>query len=210
MTAAKKQKGAAASTATKRRKDPSDVGALKRNRDARVAERALRYQRVLPIAIAQPSFTGTYTPELGAALADMVIDGCTLDNIASLPNMPKLYMLARWVADPAHPFNKLYYEAKGAMVSLFEERAIDAATKPLIGIKTIRKQVLDHEGNIIDIVESQEYDNVERSKLMATTYSWSLAHMAPKKHGRQAQVEGGGNEQLNALFAALKSGPADG
>jgi hypothetical protein len=32
----------------------------------------------------------------------------------------------------------------------------------------------------------------------------------PKKHGKQATgTAGEGNEQLNALFAALKSGPAE-
>jgi hypothetical protein len=173
---------------------------------ARVVERVKRYKKALPIAQATPAFNGEYTTTLGETLSDMVADGCTLDNISTLPNMPPLRVMLRWIADTSHPFNKIYYDAKRAMVALYEERAFEAANKPLLATFTTRRQALDKNGAVVDLVEEREVDNVERAKLMVSTHQWTLSHLAPKKHSRQATpITGEGTEQLEALFQSLKT-----
>jgi hypothetical protein len=175
---------------------------------ARAENRATLYQKVLPLAEAAPPFKGEYTEQLGQLMFRFVSMGVTLDGIESLPNMPPLHILLLWLKSD-HPFSKLYFEAKALLVPLFEERAQTAANNRLPSVIKTKRQVLNKDDEIVELVEVREVDNVERSKLIVNTYGWTLAHLAPKKHGRKDAVDDKPGEQLEALFQALKSGPAD-
>ena len=60
------------------------------------------------------------------------------------------------------------------------------------------------------MVEEREADMLEHRRLLIDTHKWTLAHIMPKKHGRQADPAAGQpNEQLAALFDSLKSGPVE-
>jgi Bacteriophage Sf6, terminase small subunit-like len=184
-------------------------GTFTKGQQGRIEQRAAQYLRALPLAQSTPAFDGKYTPELGDTLRALVADGVSLDNIVTLPNMPKLHNLLAWIADDTHPFRKIYYDAKRTLTALYEERAHDAAHKPLIQTIRTRREVLDREGNVVLVTEEKEIDNVERSKLIVNTTQWTLSHLQPKKHGKNPDVGSGGvSPQLQALFDSINSGPA--
>lgn len=174
----------------------------------RIEHRAMLQKKAEPIAEALSPYNGEYTAELGEALFKMIVEGIGLDNITTLPNMPPLYDMLKWIGNTEHPFSKIYRDAKQLLLALYEERALNVALKPMqTVIKRTYQTVVD--GEVEDLYEERVVDNVERSKLAHAAYVWSLGHLAPKKHGRRAEDEGGGkNEQLEALFNSLKQGPA--
>lgn len=179
------------------------------NRATRKINRIAQQERAKE-AVTELKFDGEYTDELGQLLSEMVADGITLDTISKLPNTPPLRLMLRWIADDSHPFRKLYYDAKNLMVALYEERALDAATQPLIGVIKTKKQAVTRDGDVVDLEEERIADNVERSRLVVDTYKWTLEHLAPRKHGRKATPDGQQpNEQLEALFSSLKEGPVE-
>lgn len=177
---------------------------------SRMENRARIYRTALEIATARKPYDGEYSDDLGEDIATMVVDGATLENVSALPNMPPLPDMLRWIVKPSHPFRALYYSAKAALVPLYEERAQAAATQALIGRIKVRKDAVTRDGDIVTLEEEREIDNVERSRLMVATYQWTLSHLSPKKHGPKAdQTPDKPTEQLEALFAALKAGPAE-
>lgn len=214
--AAKKQKkgaqpsakGAAPQLTQKRHKGrrPESM-ARARNLQASAEVKAEAYNRVAPTAASLPPYT-EYTAALGQVLADMVVDGAMLDNIATLPNTPPLRDMLRWIRDTNHPFCKIYYEAKDAQVALYEERALHAALVPERQMVITRRQVLDKDGNIVNVVEERVIDNVARSELKFKAYGWSLGYLRPKKHGKTPDGSGeDANPQLKSLFDSLNEGP---
>lgn len=197
--------------ARKKKERATNASGLTKHQVARVENRARIYRNAIEIADEMPPYAGEYTDTLGEGLAAMVVDGATLDQIATLPNMPPLWHMTRWVAKSDHPFHKLYYGAKEALVALYEERAQSAASTPLIGVTRVRRQAVTRDGDVVDLEEEREADNVERSKLIVNTYQWGLSHMSPRKHGRNAEEsKDGPTEQLKALFQSIRSGPVKG
>jgi hypothetical protein len=158
----------------------------------------------IPGKIGRPSIA--YTDELDVALFELVSTGVSLDDIGMMPNMPNVSKLLSWIHDKDHPFSARYMRAKSVLVTLYEERAQQAALKPLLTELTVTKNSDQYGAS----TETRIIDNVARSTLIFNAYQWSLSHMLPKKHGKNAEPPSGGhNEQLEALFAALKSGPVD-
>jgi hypothetical protein len=95
-------------------------------------------------------------------------------------------------------------------VSRYEEEIEEIARNPMTGIVTVRGQRVTKDGDVIDVVEERASDMLGHRQLLIDTHKWTLAHIMPKKHGRQADPEAGKpNEQLTALFASLKQGPAE-
>lgn len=215
MAPAKKQKKGAPSTASGKKKKGWATQAERderksRPRRARAEHRAQLYRRAIEVVKELPEFSGEYTAALGDAFAVLIADGCTLDNVSSFACMPPRYMLLRWIADKEHPLSRIYYDAKALLVPLYEERAQAAADNPLRGVIVTRRQAVTKTGAVVDLREEREVDNVERSKLQVGTYQWTLSHLLPKKHGRNAQPAAGEpNDQLKALFESLKQGPAE-
>jgi hypothetical protein len=205
MATAKKKAASTASNSHAARQ----IHVAKPHTRARIEHRAMLQKKAEPIAEALSTYNGEYTAELGEALFKFIVEGIGLDNITTLPNMPPLYDMLKWIADEQHPFSKVYKDAKQLLIALYEERGRDVALRPMKTVLRRRYQVVTKDGEVEDLEEEREVDNVERSKLAFAAYQWSLSHLAPKKHGRRAEDEGGGkNEQLEALFNSLKQGPA--
>jgi hypothetical protein len=151
----------------------------------------------------------TYTEALGIRIGDLLVAGLSIMKIAKMPGMPSEVRMFRWIGTPDHPFSKVYKEAKALMVSRFEEeiQAI-ADEQTTCELRTEREVFVD--GVKETVVEVRHVDAIEHRKLRIAARQWTLSHLMPKKHGKQAMgTAGEGNEQLNALFAALKSGPAE-
>jgi hypothetical protein len=172
--------------------------------------RAAVYRTAVDVMSSVEPYDGEYRDDLGEALAVIISYGGTLDNIETLPGAPPVIHMLKWIAKKTHPFSKLYYGAKDALVPLLEERAVMAATTALVGVKKRRFQALDKDGCVRDLVEESEYDNVERSKLIVNTFGWALRAMAPRRHGPKPETgDNGENDQLNALFESLRAGPVE-
>ena len=151
-----------------------------------------------------------YTAELDARLFQLLSVGTSLDDIVQLKGTPPLYVLLGWLSDETHKFALTYTRAKKLLVSLYEDRALSVAIKPMLSETRITRTGTDFKGNPIDSEEVRIADNVERAKLAHTAYQWALGWMIPKKHSRRAEIlNDGPNKQLEGLFAALKAGPVE-
>lgn len=203
MASAREKKRAAASS-------PLVAAQLTRHQMARIEMRAAICRDAVEALALFPEWTeqSEYTQQLGVVMAAAVADGATLDQLGTLPQCPPRRIMAGWVVDEQHPFHKLYYRGKELCSVLMEERAVVAATTSLVGVRRRRYQSVDREGDIHDLEEEIEFDNVERSRLVVGAYQWALEHLMPKRWGRRPET-GQSNEQLEALFQALKAGPVD-
>ncbi len=227
MATAKKKQGAAKPPADSKRaarqgKPEVLAKPVKVRRSVRSAERVAAYKAqhaairaevrsmASPEALAPNTLTdfrpgaADYTEELGARLYELIATGHSMDAIAALPGTPSLITMLRWKNKEDHPFAKVYNEAKQMLVPLFEERALMAAVTPLKGeVRTTKYS--EREGTTEEV---RVVDNVQRSELIMRAYQWSLSHLMPRKHGRNPEEsQNKANEQLNALFDALKAGP---
>lgn len=169
------------------------------------AERAKVEPPTEPFAFGSGGGEIKYTDALDAKLMELFSNAYTIDEVDEMPGMPSRSVLLTWLAMVDHPFSKTYLAAKAKLVPLYEERALTAATKPLIGeVVTTKEDVL---GSTIEI---RKVDNVARSTLIFNAYQWSLSHLKPKKHGKKPDDGANApNEQLKALFDSLKAGPKD-
>ena len=149
-----------------------------------------------------------YTDELDAQLFQLLSTGSSLDTISRLEGMPPLWVILGWLADETHKLNSTYTRARKMVIPLYEDRALDIALNPKLGIVKVKRQALTKDGEVVDLEETRESDNVERAKLALGAYQWALGWMVPKKHGRAAmQADDKPNEQLESLFQSLKAGP---
>jgi hypothetical protein len=141
-----------------------------------------------------------YTDELGIVLEDLISHGITLDCISTLQGMPGHSELVKWLNTAGHPFQTLYPRAKVNMVPFLEEQALTLAREPMPGEIRVTKSDSKHG----DSTEVREVDNVARSALAFNAYQWTLAHLVPKKHGRQP-VPDEGNQPLKDLLAEFRA-----
>ncbi len=152
----------------------------------------------------------TWSPELGAVLFKLVSTGHSMEQIAAMPGAPSTYRQLSWCTDQAHPYCDLYAKAKQQMALLLEERALAAAVIPLKAEVTTRRQTLDKDGTVKDLEDVRTEDNVARAKLMAEGFRWQLAVLQPKRYRMNETPDAAKpNDQLEALFASLKSGPVE-
>ena len=110
-----------------------------------------------------------------------------------------------WLSSDAHKFSALYARAREFAIPLLEDRALSVALNPQPGIIKVRRQVLDKNGDIVEVEEERTQDAVERSKLALSAYQWVLSWRAPKKHGKQAQPGDDGNDALKQLLNQFKA-----
>lgn len=149
-----------------------------------------------------------YTEALGTRIRHLLIAGLSVMKIAKMPGMPSEVKMFIWIGTPDHPFSKVYKEAKALMVSRFEEEIQAIADEQTTSVLRIEREVFV-DGVKETVVEVRHVDAVEHRKLRIAARQWTLSHLMPKKHGKQAVLtDDKPNEQLNALFAALQAGPA--
>jgi hypothetical protein len=138
----------------------------------------------------------------------LVTLGTPIKVITRSPEFPNEYALWSAIVNEEHEVARAYARGKQKAVARLEEEIEQMALTPLIGtIHTQKAMVVD--GELIEgVQEARTYDNTERTKIIIDTHKWSLAHIRPKKHGRNADPEAGKpNSQLLALYEALKAGP---
>jgi hypothetical protein len=205
-TAHKKPKKLKAKTLEERATKLASANAA---RQAAVDEKAAETQVWLAStmrAIGQSKFP--YTSELGAKIHDLLVAGVSVMKISMLDDMPSDVTMFKWIGNPEHPFSKVYKEAKQLMVARFEEEIQAIADEECVGeVSTTRHVVIDNV--VTPVTEVRRGDMIEHRKLRIAARQWTLSHLMPKKHGKQAVLtDDKPNEQLNALFAALQAGPA--
>lgn len=160
--------------------------------------------------VGRPRIDVPYTGELDRQLFQLLSVGTSLDTISQLEGMPPLYVMLGWLSDKRHKFSETFTRARSIVVPLYEDRALDIALNPASGIIKITRQALTRDGDVVTLTETQDRDAVERAKLALSAYQWALGWMVPKKHGKLPDLgDQKKNEQLEALFASLKSGPVE-
>jgi hypothetical protein len=209
MAPAKKQKGKGAQPAAAgppRKLSKADRSALYRKKQA-AAVADVQAQIDKPKFIGAPVFP--YTEELGLRIHDLVADGKSLSKIAAIEGMPARVTMLKWLGDEKHSFALLYAQAKQLLVAAFEDEIQEIADTQEVGeIVTERDAIVD--GAVVTLREVRRTDMLEHRKLKIDARRWTLAHLRPKKHGKLADGSGEGkNEQLEALFQSLKSGPVE-
>ncbi len=154
--------------------------------------------------------TVEWSAKLGEDLFVLMSTGHGMKAISEIEGMPSHFQMIRWLADKTHPFSECRMRALENLVPYYEELAKDITLATNAHDIVTKRQTLDRDGEVVDLEETRTVDNVERSKLAFIGLQWTLSHLAPKKHGRNAdQGPSGPNEQLEALFSALKAGPAE-
>jgi hypothetical protein len=130
----------------------------------------------------------------------------TLMSLNSNPGMPTVWHFYEWLQE--HPeFDKAYTRAREIQTDLQAAEMERWSREPLIGTKTIiRTKSSDHGDE--ESKDIQEYDNVERAKLMINTRQWLLAKYRPRKYGVQAiSLEGAtsADDALQELLSQFKA-----
>lgn len=150
-----------------------------------------------------------WSDELGEQLFVLFSTGHTMHGVARMDGMPSLAQQMMWNAQKEHPFSECRTRARENAIALYEDAVKEIAVTANEYTIVTRKQHVTKDGDVIDIEEERVVDNVERSKLAIQGLTWTLGHLSPKKHGKQtSNGEDTGNAQLESLFSALKSGPA--
>ena len=151
-----------------------------------------------------------YTKALGYKMHDLLVAGIGIKKISQMDGMPCDATIYTWIGNPAHPFSELYKTAKQLMIARFEEEIQEIADEEHIGEVRTEREVLNKDGEVVTVIEVKKFDAIEHRKLRIEARRWSLSHLMPKKHGRQPDMGNTGkNEQLEALFTSLKSGPVE-
>lgn len=150
-----------------------------------------------------------WTDELGKQLFVLFSTGHTVHAISRMEGMPSIAQMMVWNSEKEHPFTELRTRARENAITLYEDAIKEIAVTANEYEIVTYKQHVTKDGDVIDVEERRVVDNVDRSRLAIQGLTWTLGHLAPKKHGKQgAAGEDTGNAQLESLFAALKSGPA--
>ena len=150
-----------------------------------------------------------WSESLSEAVFALVSTGHSMAEIAAIEGMPSVFQMLKWLVEPTHPFSVMRARAKEMLVPLYEEQAQRIAVNTNSTVLKTRRQVLTKDGEIVWVTEKKTIDNVARSALALQGLQWTLGHLMPKKHGRLPDPNADKpNEQLEGLFAALKSGPA--
>lgn len=151
-----------------------------------------------------------YTLELGTRICIMFATdpSMTMIKLNTDPELPTVYKMYEWLRDDAH-FAKCFAQAREIQAELQADELELWASRPLLGEVETRRAGTTEKGHI-DVTELRTHDNVERAKLMVATRQWRLGKLHPKRFGnKEPDTTSGPNEQLDALFAALKKGPVE-
>ena len=229
MATAKKQKGASPSTAgggapkiDKRvvRKEQARQTA-KAVREARRAEYhakrvAMEKDAAKPLPSLKVANDGrpTYDQMTDEQLEWFEEQVCLGTFVKHMPGMradfPSEWQLWKGIGNEHSKLHALYARGKQIAVARREELIEETAATPIPGEVVTEGQRVTKDGDVVNVVEVRRADMVEHRRLLIDTHKWALAHIRPRKHGRQADVEAGKpNEQLKALFDALMQGPAE-
>jgi len=219
-----KKRGAPASASVERRDSREkrrQVGAVNRQRrkeawhEERTAlvqsEKAALPADVKPDGRASPFPYTAMTAEQLQWFEEQVVLETPVDDMPGMrEDFPTQYQLWKGIADTTSALSKAYARGKEILVARKEELIEKIARTPQLGVTTVRGQRVTKDGDVVDVVEEREGDMLGHRALLIDTHKWSLAHLRPRKHGRNANPDAGKpNEQLKALIESLNAGPVD-
>lgn len=108
-----------------------------------------------------------YSEELAAEICELIIEGNSLRTIASLPDMPAVSTLWRWVSD-----NKQFQDHYARAKELQAEGLVD---------------------EMVQIADSAvDSDSAACARVRVDTRKWAASKLRPKKYGELVKHEHGG------------------
>lgn len=166
-----------------------------------VAKSAAGSARVEPVKkkVGAPSI---YTPELAAAVCELIAEGKTLREIAATDGMPSVNTIMRWLGEGGIPeFGNQYARAREAQADKMAEEILAIADDGL------NDTYVDDDGK-----PRTDQDVIARSRLRVDARKWLASKMAPKKYGDKVEnVHTGANggpieTSLKVTFVAPSHG----
>jgi hypothetical protein len=121
---------------------------------------------------------------------DLVAVGTAVRKICQKPGWPSEPVIWRAIADEGSKVSAAYARGKDLGVARLEEEIISIAETPMRGVLKRRYQSATALG-VEDLEEEKEYDMIEHRRMLIDQYKWKLAHVRPKKHGKQAMPDDG-------------------
>ncbi len=135
-----------------------------------------------------------FTPALGEAICDRLIEGESLRSVCSDPAMPHRATVCRWLArgdageQPFTAFVTQYARATEFRADALFDESQEIADDSSRDWEVVR----DGEGQVTGIKVDGEH--VQRSKLRVETRKWMAGKLAPKRYGDKVEVHVGNPE----------------
>jgi hypothetical protein len=115
-----------------------------------------------------------YTEEKGTEICRLLATGRSLRSICLQDDMPNFDTVLRW-AERFPSFRGQYAEARSAQAELWAEEIVDIADGNKLDTKLVAR------GD--ELVETLDWDHVQRAKLRVDARKWIAARLLPKKYG---------------------------
>lgn len=118
-----------------------------------------------------------YSPEVGDAICELIMDGKSLREICGPEQMPDKSTVFRWIY--AHDsFRDQYARAKEAQAENFADELMEIAD--------------DASGDVSGELDMPNGVNVQRSRLRVDTRKWVMSKLLAKKYGDKLDLNHGG------------------
>lgn len=139
-------------------------------------------------------------------IVELVALGVPIHDIArDNDDLPSEYHFWKFIADTHSSLAKAYARGKKLAIARLEEEIERIAATPMRGVLKTRKQTLNREGDIEDLEEVREYEMTEHRRMLIDTHKWTLAHLTPRKHGRQLADPDEGASSLKSLIEQFRA-----
>src|ERR1017187_4062429 len=133
-----------------------------------------------------------YDQEAVDEICQRLASGETLLEICRDEHMPSDYAVRCWllVDTPTNPtgFYDLYARAREMHVEHHMDRLAELARTPNMGIVRKVRQILDSNGNILELREETFSDAIQRTALDIDTTKWRIARIGWRTYGVRAPI----------------------
>lgn len=174
------------------------------------AKNAAGSARVEPVKkkVGAPSI---YTPELAAAVCELIAEGKTLREIAATDGMPAMSTIMSWLDGRQPAFTEQYARAREAQADKMAEDILTIADEECTMVRSDKHGSKDEDGagNTEVLFDATA---VARNRLRVDARKWLASKMAPKKYGDKVEnVHTGANggpieTSLKVTFVAPSHG----
>lgn len=118
-----------------------------------------------------------YSPEVGDAICELIMDGKSLREICSPEGMPDKSTVFRWMFRHEE-FRDQYARAKEAQAENFADELMEIAD--------------DASGDVSGELDMPNGVNVQRARLRVDTRKWVMSKLLAKKYGEKLDLNHGG------------------
>jgi hypothetical protein len=147
-----------------------------------------------PAALNQPGKPGrpsSHTPEVAAALCELLMGGKTLREACAVDGMPSVSSVMRWLHDDVAGFRQQYARAREVQAELDVDDQVAIADHPQrYATVSVRK---DGQGTLIPVLVALDPAEVANRRLACDARRWRASKMAPKKYGSLLDNANGGS-----------------